>query len=133
MVFFHSLPVPELREWVFFNSLPFPELWEWNDPFPFPFPISKMSFPLTPVTSHSYFVAKLALKSLSWNNRVQSTWFISKLIFKHQLPLDELATVDYATIIITNVEIASWESLLRHDLFLDIQTWIGQTGSSVIG
>ena len=116
MFFFHSRPVPELREW--------------NYPFPFPFPNSKMSFPLTPVTSH-YFVAKLALKSLSWNSRVQSTWFISKLIFKHEL--DELATGDYAMIIMTNVEIASWESLSRHDLFLDIQTWIGQTGSSVIG
>ena len=34
MGFFHSLPVPELREW--------------NYPCPFPFPNSQMSFPLTP-------------------------------------------------------------------------------------
>ena len=88
-----------------------------------------MSSLLTPVTS-LYFVAKLALKSLSWNSSLQSIWFISKLIFKHELPLEELATGDYAMIIITNVEIASWESLSRHDLFLDIQTWIGQTGLS---
>ena len=33
MVFFHSHPVPELREWDY--------------PFPFPFPNTQMSFPLT--------------------------------------------------------------------------------------
>merc|ERR1712155_23111 len=61
MAFFHSLPVPELREWIFFipfpfpnfgnrffHSLPIPKFREWNYPFPFPFPKSQMSFPLTP-------------------------------------------------------------------------------------
>ena len=46
--------------------------------------------------------------------------------------MDELATGDYAMIIITKMQLASWESVSRHDLFSDIQTWIGQTGSSVI-
>ena len=49
--FFHSLPVPEVREWIFsfpshsrilgmdfFHSLPVPELWEWIFSIPFPFP-----------------------------------------------------------------------------------------------
>ena len=51
MDFFHSLPVPELREWIFFipfpfpnfgnrffHSLPIPEFWEWFFFIPFPFP-----------------------------------------------------------------------------------------------
>ena len=51
MDFFHSLPVPELWEWifsfpsrsrimgmVFFHSLPVSELWEWIFLIPFPFP-----------------------------------------------------------------------------------------------
>jgi len=65
MDFFHSLPVPEFREWIFFipfpfpnfgngffsfpsrsrisgmdffHSLPVPEFWEWIFFIPFPFP-----------------------------------------------------------------------------------------------
>ena len=51
MDFFHSLPVPELWEWIFFipfpfpnfgnrffHSLPIPEFWEWFFFIPFPFP-----------------------------------------------------------------------------------------------
>jgi len=61
MDFFHSLPVPELWEWiflfpsrsrisgmVFFNSLPVPEFREWVFSIPFPFPNPQKSFPLTP-------------------------------------------------------------------------------------
>ena len=51
MVFFHSLPIPELWEWIFFipfpfpnfgnrffHSLPIPEFWECFFFIPFPFP-----------------------------------------------------------------------------------------------
>ena len=36
--FFHSLPIPEFWEWFFFHSLPVPELREWVFSIPFPFP-----------------------------------------------------------------------------------------------
>ena len=39
MLFFHSLPVPELWEWVFFIPFPFPNCGNGFFLFPFPFPI----------------------------------------------------------------------------------------------
>ena len=33
---------------LFYHSLPIPDLWEWNYPFLFPFPNAHKSFPLTP-------------------------------------------------------------------------------------
>ena len=61
MGFFHSLPIPEIWEWIFlfpsrsrisgmgfFNSLPVPEFREWAFSIPFPFPNPQKSFPLTP-------------------------------------------------------------------------------------
>ena len=38
MLFFYSLPVPELLEFFFLHCLPVPELWEWIFFIPFPFP-----------------------------------------------------------------------------------------------
>ena len=48
MFFFIPFPFPNWGNG-FFHSLHVPELREWNYPFPFLFPNSQMSFPLTPV------------------------------------------------------------------------------------
>merc|ERR1711952_471728 len=107
MDFFHSLPVPEFREWIFsftsrsqilgmdfFHSLPVPDFWEWIFFIPFPFPNfgnGFFSFPFRSRTLGMDFFHSLPVPELTLSKsgiKRDNGRFLEMLIFQHfQLPV----------------------------------------------
>ena len=130
MVLFHSLPVPELGEWVFSIPFLFP-----NFGLGIIHSRSRSQTPKCHPRSPLWHLIIL-LQNWHWNPSVGTAEYSLLGLFPNwssNMNWTNWQQCDYAMIIIIKMQSASWEIVSRHDLFLDIQTWIGQTGSSVIG